>query len=79
VLIHDDARVESAEDRRESADDNDNLEDKDDNAIVIARNNMHMAVDPRMRLPEPPLDYVPPLPKLDTGEPMFPDVANTGN
>jgi hypothetical protein len=59
ILIHDEARIESAEERTEAANDNQNLEDKDDNAIILARNNMNMAVDPRMRLPEPPPERVP--------------------
>jgi hypothetical protein len=54
VLIHDEARVQSTEERCEAADDSESLEDKDDNAIVFARNNVHMTVDPGMRLPEPP-------------------------
>jgi hypothetical protein len=48
ILIHDEARIESAEERHDAADDNDNLEDKDDNAIILAKKNMSMAVDPRM-------------------------------
>jgi hypothetical protein len=79
MLIHDEARVDSTEERREAADDNDNLENKDDNAIILARNNTHMPVDPWMRLPELPPEWVPTLPKLDKGEPMFSDVDNPGN
>jgi hypothetical protein len=58
VLIHDEARVESAEERCDAADDNDSLEYKDDSAIVLARSNMHMAVDTQMRVPGPPLECV---------------------
>jgi hypothetical protein len=79
ILIHYEARVESAEERREATDDNNSLEDKDDNAAILARNNMNMSVDPRMRLPEPPPEWVPPLPKVDKGEPMLSDVDNPGN
>jgi hypothetical protein len=79
VLIHDQARLESAEECREATNDNDNLEDKDDNTVILARNNMNMAVDPRMRLPEPSPEWVPPWPKVEKGEPMFYDVENTGN
>jgi hypothetical protein len=67
LLIHDQARIDSAEERNGAANDNENLEDKDYNAIILARNNMSMAVDPPMRLPEPPPELVPPLPKLDKG------------
>jgi hypothetical protein len=79
VLIHDEAKVESTEERHEATDANHNLEDKDDNAVILARNNTNMAVDPRMRLPEPLPEWVPPLPKVDKGEPMFSDVENPGN
>jgi hypothetical protein len=78
ILIHGEASIESAEERNEAADDNKKLEDKDDNGIILARNNMSMSVDPRMRLPEPPPEWVPPLPKLDKGEPLFSDVDNPG-
>jgi hypothetical protein len=61
VLIHDDARVKSTEERHDANDDNQNFEDKDENAFAIARNNMHMAVDPKARLPEPPPQWVPPI------------------
>jgi hypothetical protein len=54
VLIHDEARVKSTEERRDADGGNQNFEDKDEKAVFLARNNMHMAVDPRMRFPEPP-------------------------
>jgi hypothetical protein len=47
IMIHE-ARVELAEDRREAYDNIHNLEDKDNNTVVLDRNNMHMMVDPRM-------------------------------
>jgi hypothetical protein len=39
---------------------------------------MHMVVDPRMKLYEPPSEGVPPFPKVEKGEPTFSDVDNTG-
>jgi hypothetical protein len=39
---------------------------------------MHMAVDPRTKLPKPPPEWVPPLPNVEKGEPMFSDVDNPG-
>jgi hypothetical protein len=79
ISIHDEASIKSAEERNEASQDNENLEYKDDNATTLPRNNMIMAVYPRMRLPEPPLEWVPPFPKLDKGEPMLYDVDNPGN
>jgi hypothetical protein len=65
VLVHDEARVESTEERREDDKDIQNLEDKDDNYAILARNNMYRANDPGMRLNEPPPEWVPTWPKLD--------------
>jgi hypothetical protein len=79
IIIHDEARIKSAEEHNEAADDNEKLEDKDDNAIILARNNIIMEVDRRMRLPEPPPECVPPLSRLDKGEPMFSDLDNPRN
>jgi hypothetical protein len=79
ILIHDEARVESTKERREADDDNQNLEEKGENAFILARNNMHVAVDPTTRLPEPQPEWVSPLSKLDKGEPMFSDIDNPGN
>jgi hypothetical protein len=65
ILIHDEARIEYAEERNEATQDNENLEEKDNNAIILARNNMRMTVDPRMRLSEP--SGCPHCPKLTKG------------
>jgi hypothetical protein len=79
VIIHDEARVESTDDNYEADNDHHNLEDNDDNAVVLARNNMHITVYPRMRLSQPPFEWVSPLPKLDKGEPIYSDVSTPGN
>jgi hypothetical protein len=38
-----------------------------------------MAVDPLIKLPSPPDTWLPPLPKVDKGEPMYDEVDNPGN
>jgi hypothetical protein len=53
-MIHDEKRVDYAEDLCKVEYDNHNLEDKDKNVTILARNTIHMAVYHRMKLPEPP-------------------------
>jgi hypothetical protein len=79
VLLHDEARLEVEQDLQEAQDDNEALEDKDANSIIMARNNPQMVVDPLVKLPSPPDTWVPPLPKVDEGEPMYDEVDNPGN
>jgi hypothetical protein len=77
-MINDEGRVESAEDRRGVEEDNHSLEDKDENVIILAKNNMHMVVDPRMKLPEPPPEWVPSLPKVGKEAMFSADVDDPG-
>jgi hypothetical protein len=79
VLIHDEAMQEAEQYLQEAQDDNETLEDKDANSIIMARNNQRMSVDPLIKLPSPPDTWLPPLPKVDKGEPMYDKVDNPGD
>jgi hypothetical protein len=79
VLLHDEAMQEAKQDIQEAQDDNETLEDKDANSIIMARNNPRMAFDPLIKLPSPPDTWLPPLPKVDKGEPLYDEVDNPGD
>jgi hypothetical protein len=79
VLIHDEVIQEAEQDLQEAQDDNETLEYKDANSIIMARKNQQMTVDPVIKLPSPPYTWLPPLPKVDKVEPMYDEVDNHGD
>jgi hypothetical protein len=79
VLLHDEAMQETKQDLQEAQDDNETLEDKDANSIIMARNNPRMAVNPLIKRLSPPDTWLSPLPKVNKGEPMYDEVDNPGD